>query len=227
MRTPLKAIILAAGETKTTPTYWFPENSKPKCLFHVRGKTLLDMAVASLRDAGINDIRIVTGYHSEDIVDYNEANHLGLEVVFNPNWAESAPSSLFTGLKGVKDDVLIVLSDIVFGADIIRGFLKCSEPLVWIKVGRPPRLKTYPECRGKSIDIVKVTKEKLGIFEGINPLIMIKKFRWKDVPGNYIASLLYEAFKSNEPKGEVFIEKRLLEVDYYSQTDEKKQEKHE
>ena len=219
----VKAIILAAGETKTGGHYRFPENSKPKCLFHVKGKTLLDMAVTSLRDAGIDNIRVVTGYHSEDIEAYNEENHLELEIVFNPDWEKSAPSSLFTGLRDVKDDVLIMFSDIIFNADIIRDFLKCPEPLVWLTVERPPRLRTYPECRGKSVDIVKVAKEKFGIFEGIDTLVMIEKFGWKNIQGNHIATLLYEAFRANEPIGEVLIKRRFPEVDYYRQTDERKQ----
>jgi len=220
----VKAVILAAGETKTGGYYRFPENSKPKCLFHVKGKTILDVVATSLRDAGIDDIRVVTGYHSEDIEAYNEENHLELEIVFNPDWAESAPSSLFTGLRDVKDDVLIMFSDIIFDTDIIQSFLRCPEPLVWLTVERPPRLRTYPECQGKSVDIVKVAKEKLGIFEGIDTLVMIEKFGWKNIQGNHIAALLYEAFRANGPRGEVLIKRRLLEIDYYRQTDEHKQE---
>ena len=219
----MKAVILAAGEAKTHRRYYFPPDSKPKCLYQVGGKTLLDMAVTSIRDAGIDDIRIVVGYHSEDIEAYNVENHLGLEVVFNPDWAKSAPSSLFTGLKDVDDDVLIVLGDIMFSADVIRDFLKCTEPLAWMKMGKPYPLRNYPECIDMSIDIVKIAKEKFGIFEGINTSTMIKKFRWKPIQSNHLGTLLYEAFRVNGPKGEVLIKERLPEVDYYHETDEWKQ----
>lgn len=216
----MKAIIVAAGRSRSDRKFYFPKDSKPKCLYHVGGKTLLDMAVTSLRTAGIDDIRIVTGYHKEDIEAYNEKNNLGLEIVFNPDWEKSAPSSLFAGLKGVNDDVLIVLSDIVFSADVIRDFINCPEPLAWLKLDKRPGRTNYPDCIDKDISIVKVAKDRFDIFDNIDTVYMIRKFRWKSTVSNHIATLLFEALRNNGPRGEICLDKLLLEVDYYHETDE-------
>jgi len=64
----LKAVVLAAGRSKSEGKYAFPEDSKPKCLFHSGGKTLLEIMVSILRSVGIENIRIVTGYHRKEFI---------------------------------------------------------------------------------------------------------------------------------------------------------------
>jgi len=220
----MKAVILAAGETRTQPRYWFPEDSKPKCLFHVGGITILERTVTALRGAGIEDIRIVVGYHGEDIVAYNEERGLNLEIIHNPNWREDAATSLFTGLKDVGDDVLLLMFDLIIDDKIVRDFLKHEEDeLVWMRVVKPKLRRIYPECHDKDVSIVKIGKGKLDIFDGIDGRQIITKFGWKKVQGNEIYAMLYEGLRHNSP-AEVNLIKPLRDIDYYRQTDEYRQE---
>jgi len=219
----MKAIILAAGETRTQPGYWFPENSKPKCLFHIGGITLLERTVTALRKAGIEDVRVVVGYRGEDIVSYNEAKGLNLEIVHNPDWRDDAAASLFTGLRDAGDDVLLLMFDLIIDDKIIRSFLEHeTDELVWMKVVKPKLREIYPECRDKDVSIVKIGKKKLGIFDGIDGRQMITKFGWKRVPGNEIYAMLYEGLRHNNP-AEVNLIRPLRDIDYYRQTDEYRQ----
>jgi len=60
----MKAIILTAGEgTRMRPL----TITKPKTMLQVGGKPILQYNIESLRDAGINDITLVVGYHEEVI----------------------------------------------------------------------------------------------------------------------------------------------------------------
>lgn len=216
----MKAVILAAGKSKTERKYYFPENSKPKCLFHSGDKTLLERMVSILKSTGIENIRIVTGYHKEDIEVYNEENNLGLEIVYDPDWGTTGISSLLVGIRDVDDDVLILMSDVLIFPELIQALLRSDESLVWVKTERPYRkFRIYPECRDKLICVVKVAREKLDIFDDVDYNKIPNTYRWKKSPGNLLYAGMYEAFRHNNP-GEVVILTPLREVDRYSETAE-------
>ena len=181
--------------------------------------------VDSIRLAGIEDIRIVTGYRGEDIEEYNQRKNLDLEIVHNPDWEEEATSSVFVGLEGVDDDVLLLMGDLLVGYRVIQGFLKREEDeLVWLKVKKPyARYHIYPECRDKTVCIIKIGKERLNIFEGVTGDQLLKTHGWKKTPGNQIYAMLYEGFRHNNP-AEVTIMTPLKDIDYYKQTDERRRE---
>ena len=61
----MKAIILAAGRGSRMKNL---TDEKPKCLAKLRGKPLLEWQLTSLREAGIEDIAIVTGYKRELLI---------------------------------------------------------------------------------------------------------------------------------------------------------------
>lgn len=55
----MQAVILAAGvSSRLAPV----TNGKPKCLVQVGGRTLLEYQVSTLRDCGVSEVIIVTGY---------------------------------------------------------------------------------------------------------------------------------------------------------------------
>ena len=55
----MKAIFLAAGNNVRMRSV---ASQRPKCLLEVNGKALLQHAIQSVRDAGITDVVVVTGY---------------------------------------------------------------------------------------------------------------------------------------------------------------------
>ena len=72
----------------------------PKCLLEVKGKALLDRQVESLKEAGIDEIAIVTGYKREPMIDRC------LSIKFNnPRWAETNTGLLFGFELGNGDDL--------------------------------------------------------------------------------------------------------------------------
>lgn len=126
----MKAIILAAGPTLSVkqamnnPLY-FPEDSRPKCLYRVRGEVLLERQVRILNEYGVMDIRVVVGYKKEMIQQFIEKKKLNVETVYNPDYPHDMRGnrktgrgwmkglqSVRVGINGVHDDVLIILGDV-------------------------------------------------------------------------------------------------------------------
>lgn len=136
--TQIKAVILAAGITNKK--YGFPEDSKPKCLFHYQGEVILERQVRVLRNVGINDITIVGGYKIEMIKQFNEEKKLGLKVVYNPTAASELQmfsvrhyghgawvawfDSIRAGVEGLDDDVLLIFSDLLLTEEGVRAVIE-------------------------------------------------------------------------------------------------------
>ena len=55
----MRAIILAAGRGSRMKTL---TEKIPKCLVHLREKPLIEWQLAAIREAGITEIAVVTGY---------------------------------------------------------------------------------------------------------------------------------------------------------------------
>ena len=61
----MKAIILAAGRGTRMKAL---TEEKPKCLVELDGQSLLEKQLGALRQSGIEDIAIVTGYRRELLI---------------------------------------------------------------------------------------------------------------------------------------------------------------
>lgn len=109
----MKAIILAAGRGSRMKNL---TDDGPKCLVEFHGRALLDWQLSSLRDAGVDQIAIVTGYKRELLIDR------GLEEFHNPRWAETnMVSSLECAQVWLHDEPCIVsYSDIFFEPSAVQ-----------------------------------------------------------------------------------------------------------
>jgi len=213
-RVKMKAIILAAGPTlsvkqaKNYPLY-FPEDSKPKCLFHFGGEILLERQVRLLNECGVTDIRVVVGYKKEMIQQFIEEKKWDVETVYNPDyppgnafldgrktgrgWLKGL-TSVRVGLQGVDDDVLVTLGDVSLHENGLTRILQDKYKQAVIK-----------------FNLFKISKEKLPL---------LRKYR---KPG--LAKSLYDFIivhdgviigSTENPKWY----HQIADVDYYLQTDE-------
>ncbi len=79
-----RAIILSAGQGRRLLP--LTENS-PKCLLEVAGKPVLAWQIDTLLAAGIEDIRVITGFHVdliESVLTRNYADHPNVVSCYNP-----------------------------------------------------------------------------------------------------------------------------------------------
>jgi choline kinase len=102
----MKAIILAAGRGSRLQPY---TKNCPKCLTDLGGMTLIDRQIRTLRDAGVQDIVIVTGYLNDMLVIE------GTRQIHNPDWASTnMVESLFCAESEFGDDIIVSYGDIVY-----------------------------------------------------------------------------------------------------------------
>ena len=118
----MKAIILAAGRGSRMKNM---TDDCPKCLVELRGKLLLDWQLAALRDAGIDQIAIVTGYKRDLLTDR------GLVEFYNLRWAETnMVSSLECAQTWLQDEPCIVsYSDIFFEPSAVKLLMASDTDL--------------------------------------------------------------------------------------------------
>jgi len=221
-------LILAAGPTCCCDTIGFPPNSKPKSLFHHikndSNLTLLERQVRLLRKNGIKRIRIVTGYRSQDIEQFNREKNLGLELVYNPKWETDGVNSLIVGVQDLDDDLLIVYGDSCIGEIDLNNILKCDMPLVSL---------------GLFHNMYKFGKQHLDILKRADKLrrvpsagLLAKSEQWHqnstvkcpydNTQGLRLGRTVRKIYEIAEIKGEaVHIKDRgSIDVDYFRQTAE-------
>ncbi|TAK61764.1 phosphocholine cytidylyltransferase family protein [Methylobacter sp.] len=118
----MKAIILAAGRGSRMKDM---TDDRPKCLVELHGKSLLQRQLDALRQAGIGDIAIVTGYKRELLADS------GLTEFHNPRWSETnMVSSLACAQAWLQASPCIVsYSDIFYETDAVASLMASNAPL--------------------------------------------------------------------------------------------------
>jgi len=123
----MQAIILAAGlSNRLRPL----TDTTPKCLLDIGKKNLLHRTINNICENEINDFIIVTGYKEKMIRDYVRENfsHLKIQLISNPDYANNNNSySLWMTKDFVKEDVLLLDSDILFDRSIISKLLKSKH----------------------------------------------------------------------------------------------------
>lgn len=119
----MKVLILAAGRGSRLKNL---TNKKPKCLVEIAGRSLLDWQIQTYKKVNINDIKIVTGYRSEEI------KKKGFETFFNSRWLiTNMIRSLLTASNDLlKHTHIITYSDIVYNEDIIKKLIPANGDIV-------------------------------------------------------------------------------------------------
>jgi L-glutamine-phosphate cytidylyltransferase len=178
----MKAIILAAGRGSRMKSI---TDDRPKCLVELRGKTLLDLQISSLKAAGIEQISIVTGYKRE-LLAIN-----GIKEFHNSRWAETnMVASLACANEWLQTEPCIVsYSDIFYETIAVKSLIntqasiaitydpnwlalwkkRFSDPLTdaesfqlnedftILEIGTPP--KTTQEIQGQYMGLLRFTPE--------------------------------------------------------------------
>ncbi len=101
-----RAIIIAAGRGSRLGTH---TDDRPKCLVEVGGVSILGRQLEAYRAHGVDDLHIVRGYRSADIVVEGATYHE------NPDWPHNnILHSLFCAGSALEGPLLTSYSDILF-----------------------------------------------------------------------------------------------------------------
>lgn len=186
----MNAIIIAAGSGKRINK---DGRNCPKAMVPVNGKPIIDYQISVLKKAGINEIFVITGPFSEKFnlnqVRYIKDQHFPEHNILG---------SLMEAKEFLKNEVIILYSDIIFEFKILKKILESKENISigvnmnWEKMydGRTEHPKTEAEnvLLDESMKIIKIKKniekndERVGEFIGIIKLskkgseIFVKKY---------------------------------------------------
>lgn len=118
----MNAIIMAAGmSSRFVPLSW----ECPKALLEVKGEILIERQIRQLKEAGVTDITVVTGYMANKF-DYLSSK-FGVTLVHNPNYARYNNTSTLMCVLDKLSDTWICSSDNYFTENIFIDESLCSQ----------------------------------------------------------------------------------------------------
>jgi len=178
----LKCIILGAGEGNRLRPHTL---DRPKCLVELAGQPLLEYELTALRSAGIEDIRVVTGYRADQI------ESRGLCTYHNPEYSSTnmvASLMMARELFDGTDDLLISYADIVYESQIVEKMLtSAAEVSLAINTG-------WRELWSVRMDDPLSDAESLKLDSVGNVIELGKKPKsYSDIEGQYMGLILFRA----------------------------------
>jgi len=120
----MKTIILAGGIGKRLQDSC---NDKPKPLFKINGKSLLEHSLVALDTVGVQEVNIVTGYKGNMIKEEIGNSFNGIKIDYADNKLYETTGSMhgvYCALKGNINDCLLLDADIIYDPQIIRNLIK-------------------------------------------------------------------------------------------------------
>ena len=103
------AVIMAAG---TSSRFAPLSYEKPKALIEVRGEVLIERQIRQLREAGVPEIAVVTGYRAEDFSYLRDA--FGVTLIHNPDYLTRNNNSTIRAASGLLRNSYVCSSDNYF-----------------------------------------------------------------------------------------------------------------
>lgn len=112
----MKAVIVAAGQGVRLGCIG---RHHPKCMLRVSGEPLLHYQLEALREAGIDEVTIVTGHLAEKIP--SSFPGLRIKTVYNQNYPLTGGGySFLQGAAGINDDLIYLVADILYDPEMVR-----------------------------------------------------------------------------------------------------------
>ena len=126
-RKHMKVIILAAGIGKRLGD---SSQDLPKCLLKINESSLLERHITLLKQFGLHDICVVTGFQQEIITKELLKFKLDKKSVYNPDYKMGSVISLYcareTLLSG--EDIILMDADVLYDPQILLSLLNTKHP---------------------------------------------------------------------------------------------------
>ena len=154
----MQTVILAGGTGKRV----FPlAVNKPKPMFKILGKPLIQHVIETLKEAGLKDFIIVIGHNGEQIKDYlADGSKLGVNIDYTvQKEALGMANALETAKDFVEDNFIVVNADDIFESFLIKKMVKqFKESGVEIVLSCKPVKETW------KFGIIRIENEKVTEF---------------------------------------------------------------
>lgn len=161
----MKAIILTAGEgTRMRPL----TITKPKTMLQIGGKPILQYNIESLRDAGVDEITLVVGYHEDVIKDhFKDGKDIGVKISYVTQEDRLGTAhAIGSARKHVHGQFITLNGDIIVDptliTDLIDGYREenARSMLVLTEVEDPSSFGVVELDGNKIIRIVEKPKKE-------------------------------------------------------------------
>jgi choline kinase len=191
----MKAVILAAGRGSRMKRL---TDECPKCLLELNGQPLLKWQIEAIRQAGIEEIGIVTGYKREMLV------NCGLFEFHNDDWAKTQMvSSLCCASEWLEQTSCIVsYSDIFYEFYAVQSLMECNaeiamtydtswlqlwekrfgDPLLDAETFRLNKDGTLAEIGNKPTSLAEIEGQFMGLLKFSPEGWSIFKKIWENLP---------------------------------------------
>lgn len=157
-------------------------NTHPKCMTEISEKeTIVSRQLTLLKECGINNVLMTTGYFDQVLIDYCNGLELSLniEYVNNPKYRDTNYIySIYCAKDYLHDDIVMMHGDLVFTENVLKKVLSSDKSVMTVSSTLP-----LPEKDFKAV--IKDNKiEKVGInfFQdamAAQPLYKINKEDWE------------------------------------------------
>jgi choline kinase len=128
----MKVILLAAGRG----TRLGNKNYTPKSLFRYKNKTILEKLIAQLIKNKINNITLVVGYKSREIIQSITKYKKKIKIITNKFFTKDTNIySAFLGIGSYADNVLILETDCVYDDKSFKKIIK-NKSTTWFTLGK-------------------------------------------------------------------------------------------
>jgi choline kinase len=130
-----RAIILSAGQgRRLLPLTEY----QPKCMLPVAGRTILQWQIDALLEAGIEQINVVTGFHTDLVEQLLLTEYPGdsrVKVLYNPFFNVSDNlASCWLARSSMEGDFLLINGDTVFESKILKHVLASPSAPVTLTI---------------------------------------------------------------------------------------------
>ena len=155
----LSAIILAAGKGVRM------KSDKPKVLFNLCGKTILERQLENIRKVGLHNMTIVRGYKGE-MIDYENMAYYE-----NSKFEEKhSLYSLFCARKNMENGFVLLYSDILFNEDILKSLIQNEDDIVLLVDNS---YRYHKHDIDKKLDLVVSKTKQSSFYRTLKPSTMM------------------------------------------------------
>lgn len=124
----MKVVILAAGVGTRLKIIW---QDKPKPLFEIWGKNLLEYSLDALDKIGIKDVIIVVGYEKEQVKQKIGESYKNIKIEYAENniyETTGSMHSVYAAFEGKEPDDCIVLdADLIYDPEAMAEFINSEK----------------------------------------------------------------------------------------------------
>jgi phosphoenolpyruvate phosphomutase len=115
----VRAVIIAAGSGKSLLPL---TEDRPKCMLDIKGRSILERQIDTLRACGVPDIAVVRGYRKDQVT------VPGVRYFDNDRYEETGElASLFAAAPALNGRVLFLYSDILFERSVLERLLRAES----------------------------------------------------------------------------------------------------